>query len=119
MRRMRPSFSAFANQMFETSHNGTPGQYRRLASLPFFVNQEQIQGRHILMTMRYVYPAAEQKRLAMRKFETFSAEGIISFCLQSQCWPATFQRGARRRSIRCLLFARYELVGFRSNILQQ
>jgi hypothetical protein len=30
------------------------------------------------MTMRYVHPAAEQKRVAMGKFETFSAEGIIS-----------------------------------------
>jgi integrase len=32
----------------------------------------------ILMTMRYVHPAAEQKRTAMEKFEKFSAEGIIS-----------------------------------------
>jgi integrase len=32
----------------------------------------------ILMTMRYVHPAAEQKRVAMGKFETFSAEGIIN-----------------------------------------
>jgi hypothetical protein len=28
--------------------------------------------------MRYVHPAAEQKHLAMRKFEKFSAEGIIN-----------------------------------------
>jgi integrase len=32
----------------------------------------------ILMTMRYVHPAAEQKRTAMQKFEKFSAEGIIN-----------------------------------------
>jgi site-specific recombinase XerD len=30
----------------------------------------------ILMTMRYVHPAAEQKRMAMEKFERFRAEGI-------------------------------------------
>jgi uncharacterized protein YoaH (UPF0181 family) len=30
------------------------------------------------MTMRYVHPAAEQKKTAMEKFEKFSAEGIIS-----------------------------------------
>jgi hypothetical protein len=29
------------------------------------------------MTMRYVHPAAEQKRATMEKFEKFSAEGII------------------------------------------
>jgi integrase len=32
----------------------------------------------ILMTMRYVHPAAEQKKTAMEKYEKFSAEGIIS-----------------------------------------
>jgi integrase len=32
----------------------------------------------ILMTMRYVHPAAEQKRITMEKFEKFRAEGIIS-----------------------------------------
>ncbi|HXN20741.1 MAG TPA: site-specific integrase [Candidatus Binatus sp.] len=32
----------------------------------------------ILMTMRYVHPAAEQKRLAMEKFERFRAEGIMN-----------------------------------------
>jgi len=32
----------------------------------------------ILMTMRYVHPAAEQKRIAMEKFEKFRAEGIIN-----------------------------------------
>ncbi|HXN73698.1 MAG TPA: tyrosine-type recombinase/integrase [Candidatus Acidoferrales bacterium] len=32
----------------------------------------------ILMTMRYVHPAAEQKRAAMKKFEEFSAEGTIA-----------------------------------------
>jgi hypothetical protein len=30
------------------------------------------------MTMRYVHPAAEQKRVTMEKFEKFSAEAIIS-----------------------------------------
>jgi integrase len=32
----------------------------------------------ILMTVRYVHPAAEQKKTAMEKFEKFSTEGIIS-----------------------------------------
>jgi integrase len=32
----------------------------------------------ILMTMRYVHPAAEQKRTTMEKFEKFRAEGIIA-----------------------------------------
>jgi integrase len=32
----------------------------------------------ILMTMRYVHPAAEQKRMAMEKFEKFRAEGTIA-----------------------------------------
>jgi hypothetical protein len=32
----------------------------------------------IQMTMRYVHPAAEEKRKAMQKFEKFRAEGIIS-----------------------------------------
>ena len=32
----------------------------------------------ILMTMRYVHPAAEQKKTAMEKFEKFRAEGFIS-----------------------------------------
>jgi integrase len=32
----------------------------------------------ILMTMRYVHPAAEQKRVAMEKFEKFRAEGVIN-----------------------------------------
>lgn len=32
----------------------------------------------ILMTMRYVHPAAEQKRVAMAKSEKFCAKGIIS-----------------------------------------
>jgi integrase len=40
----------------------------------------------ILMTMRYVHPAAEQKRTAMEKFERFRAEGIINAaaCLKSR-----------------------------------
>jgi integrase len=32
----------------------------------------------IQMTMRYVHPAAEQKRLTMEKFERFRAEAIIN-----------------------------------------
>jgi hypothetical protein len=28
--------------------------------------------------MRYVHPAAEQKRIAMKKFEKFRAEGVFS-----------------------------------------
>jgi integrase len=32
----------------------------------------------ILMTRRYVHPAAEQKRAAMEKFEKFRAEGVIN-----------------------------------------
>jgi integrase len=32
----------------------------------------------ILMTMRYVHPAAEQKRVAMEKFEKYRAEGVIA-----------------------------------------
>jgi integrase len=31
----------------------------------------------IQMTMRHVHPAAEEKRLAMNRFEKFRAEGII------------------------------------------
>jgi integrase len=38
----------------------------------------------ILMTMRYVHPAAEQKKTAMEKFEKFSAEGIISAATAQQ-----------------------------------
>jgi integrase len=32
----------------------------------------------IQMTMRYVHPAAEQKRIAIEKFERSRAEGVIS-----------------------------------------
>jgi integrase len=32
----------------------------------------------ILMTMRYVHPAAEQKRVVMEKFEKFRAEETIA-----------------------------------------
>jgi integrase len=32
----------------------------------------------IQMTMRYVHPAAEQKRVAIEKFEKFRTEGIIN-----------------------------------------
>ena len=38
----------------------------------------------ILMTMRYVHPAAEQRKTAMGKFEKFSAEGIISAATTQQ-----------------------------------
>jgi hypothetical protein len=38
----------------------------------------------ILMTMRYVHPAAEQKRLVMEKFEKFRAEGIIGAATTQQ-----------------------------------
>ncbi|MFZ0581136.1 MAG: hypothetical protein WA690_11720 [Candidatus Acidiferrales bacterium] len=33
---------------------------------------------NILMTMRYVHPAAEQKRVAMEKFEKFRTEQTIA-----------------------------------------
>src|ERR1700719_3309307 len=32
----------------------------------------------IQMTMRYVHPATEQKRIAIEKFEKFRAEGVIN-----------------------------------------
>jgi len=38
----------------------------------------------IQMTMRYVHPAAEQKRLAIEKFKRFRAEGIISAAAAQQ-----------------------------------
>jgi integrase len=38
----------------------------------------------IQMTMRYVHPAAEQKRIAIEKFEKFRAEGIISAAAAQQ-----------------------------------
>jgi integrase len=38
----------------------------------------------ILMTMRYVHPAAEQKRVAMEKLEKFRAEGIINAAMTNQ-----------------------------------
>jgi integrase len=43
----------------------------------------------ILMTMRYVHPAAEQKRGAIEKFEKFRSEGIINAAVakQSQAVP--------------------------------
>ncbi len=51
----------------------------------------------ILMTMRYVHPAAEQKRIAIEKFEKFRAEGIISAATAQQghavtTKPTTLQR---------------------------
>ncbi|MBZ5502954.1 MAG: site-specific integrase [Acidobacteriia bacterium] len=38
----------------------------------------------ILMTMRYVHPAAEQKRVTIEKFEKFRAEGIINAAIAKQ-----------------------------------
>ena len=38
----------------------------------------------ILMTMRYVHPAAEQKRGAVEKFEKFRAEGILNAVIAKQ-----------------------------------
>jgi integrase len=43
----------------------------------------------ILMTMRYVHPAAEQKRMTIEKFEKFRAEGIISAAAAQQSQGAT------------------------------
>jgi integrase len=37
----------------------------------------------IQMTMRYVHPAAEQKRLAMEKFEKFHADEVFSAAIQN------------------------------------
>jgi hypothetical protein len=38
----------------------------------------------IQMTMRYVHPAAEQKRIAIEKFESFRAEGVIAAATAQQ-----------------------------------
>ncbi len=51
----------------------------------------------IQMTMRYVHPAAEEKRQAMEKFEKFRTEGIISAAAAQQghavtTKPTTMQR---------------------------
>ncbi len=43
------------------------------------------------MTMRYVHPAAEQKRVAMGKFETFSAEGIISAAIAEKSHGGSYR----------------------------
>jgi len=43
----------------------------------------------ILMTMRYVHPAADQKRAAMEKFEKFRAEGIINASAAKQSQGVT------------------------------
>lgn len=43
----------------------------------------------IQMTMRYVHPAAEQKRLAIEKFEKFRAEGIIDAAAVQQSHGVT------------------------------
>ena len=39
---------------------------------------------NIQMTMRYVHPAAEEKRRAMHKFEKFRAEAIINAATAQQ-----------------------------------
>ena len=36
----------------------------------------------ILMTMRYVHPAAEQKRVAIEKFEKFREQGVIAAAIE-------------------------------------
>jgi integrase len=43
----------------------------------------------IQMTMRYVHPAAEEKRQAMQKFEKFRAEGIINAAAEIQSHGVT------------------------------
>jgi integrase len=43
----------------------------------------------IQMTMRYVHPAAEQKRIAMEKFEKFRAEGVINAAAASRSHAVT------------------------------
>jgi integrase len=43
----------------------------------------------ILMTMRYVHPAAEQKRVAMEKFEKFRTEGTIAAATVQQSHRVT------------------------------
>jgi integrase len=43
----------------------------------------------ILMTMRYVHPAAEQKRIAIEKFEKFRTEGVISAAAAQQSQRVT------------------------------
>jgi integrase len=51
----------------------------------------------ILMTMRYVHPAAEQKKTAMEKFEKFSAEGIISATALQQSQRVTTKAATLER----------------------
>jgi hypothetical protein len=43
----------------------------------------------IQMTMRYVHPAAEEKRLAMNRFEKFRAEGIMNAATASRSHEVT------------------------------
>jgi integrase len=43
----------------------------------------------ILMTMRYVHPAAQQKRVAIEKLEKFHSEGIISATAAQQSQRVT------------------------------
>jgi integrase len=47
----------------------------------------------IQMTMRYVHPAAEEKRLGMNKFEQFRAEGIMNAAM------ASGSRGSLQKSL--------------------
>ena len=51
----------------------------------------------IQMTMRYVHPAAEQKRLAIEKFEKFRAVGIISAATTQQGHAVTTKSTTMQR----------------------
>ena len=51
----------------------------------------------IQMTMRYVHPAAEQKRLVIEKFEKFRAEGIISAATTQQGHAVTTKSTTMQR----------------------
>ena len=55
-----------------------------LPTLAAILGQASIQ-----MTMRYVHPAAEEKQLAMEKFEKFRAEGVISAATASRSHGVT------------------------------
>ena len=52
---------------------------------------------NILMTMRYVHPAAEQKRVAMKKFEEYRAEGINSAAAGKQNLRVTTKTATMER----------------------
>src|ERR1700719_3535189 len=51
----------------------------------------------IQITMRYVHPAAEQKRLAIEKFEKFRAEAIISAATTQQGHAVTTKSTTMQR----------------------